>query len=127
MAASIPWTVPGILLGLHLPIVVVCVSQFVAALGISLEGSLLWIAIQQSVHADAISRVASWEYAATTSIMPLGYLLVGPLEQAVGASAALVWCSAAVILVTCTCFLLHDVRMLERLPSSAPVAVAGEG
>ena len=121
MAASIPWTVPGILLGLHLPIYVICLFQFIGALGISVEGSLLWIAIQQSVPPEANSRVTSLEYAATTSIMPLGYLLVGPLEKAVGISAALIWCSAAVIVVTCTCFVLRDVRMFERLPPKASV------
>ena len=116
MLASIPWTVPGILLGLHLPIYVVVVFQFIGALGISVEGSLLWTAIQQSVPAEATSRVTSWEYAATMALMPLGYLLVGPLEQALGSSTALIACSIAVILVTSTCFILRDVRMLERLP-----------
>ncbi len=116
MLASIPWTIPGILLGLHLPIYLVVVFQFIAALGISVEGSLLWTAIQQSVPAEATSRVTSWEYAATMSIMPLGYLLVGPLEQALGTSTALIACSIAVILVTSTCFIVRDVRMLERLP-----------
>jgi MFS family permease len=116
MLASIPWTIPGILLGLHLPIYVVVVFQFIGALGISLEQSLLWTAIQQSVPAEATSRVTAWEYAATTSIMPLGYLLVGPLEKGVGSSAALIATSIAVIAVTSTCFMLRDVRMLERLP-----------
>jgi MFS family permease len=120
MAASIPWTVPGILLGLHLPIYIVVLFQFVGALGLSVESSLLWIAIQQSVPAGANSRVTSLEYAATTSIMPLGYLLVGPLEKAVGADTALIACSVAVILVTITCFVLRDVRMLERTPPKEP-------
>lgn len=116
MLASIPWTVPGILLGIHLPIYIVVVFQFIAAAGISVEGSLFWTAMQQSVPTEATSRVTSWDYAATMSIMPLGYLLVGPLEKAVGTSAALIACSVAVIIVTSTCFVVRDVRDLERLP-----------
>lgn len=126
MLASIPWTVPGILLGLRLPIYVIAAFQFIAAAGISVEGSLFWTAMQQSVPAEATSRVTSWDYAATMSIMPLGYLLVGPLEKAIGATTALVACSAAVIVVTSTCFVVRDVRTLEReLPEAAGAGHAG--
>jgi hypothetical protein len=129
MLASIPWTIPGILLGLHLPIYVVAVFQFIGALGISVEGSLLWTAIQQSVPAEATSRVTAWEYAATMSLMPLGYLLVGPLKSALGTSTALIACSVAVVLVTSTCFIVRDVRTLERLPpeESALASVGTDG
>jgi MFS family permease len=120
MLASMPWTVPGILLGLHLPIYVIVVFQFIAAAGISVEGSLFWTAMQQSVPAEATSRVTSWDYAATMSIMPLGYLLVGPLQNALGTATALIGCSIAVIIVTSTCFVVRDVRMLERLPPERP-------
>jgi MFS family permease len=116
MLASLPWTVPGILLGVQLPIYVIVVFQFIAAAGISVEGSLFWTAMQQSVPAEATSRVTSWDYAATMSIMPLGYLLVGPLESAVGSTTALIACSAAVIVVTSCSFAVRDVRMLERQP-----------
>lgn len=121
MLASLPWTVPGILLGLQIPIYVIVVFQFIAAAGISVEGSLLWTAMQQSVPAEAMSRVTSWEYAATMSIMPLGYLLIGPLEKALGTSTALVACSAAVIVVTATCFVLRDVRTLQRQPPAEAI------
>lgn len=117
MLASMPWTVPGILLGLHLPIYVIVVFQFIAAAGLSIEGSLFWTAMQQSVSAEATSRVTSWDYAATMSMMPLGYLLVGPLEKALGTATALIGCSVAVIVVTSTCFLVRDVRILERQPT----------
>jgi hypothetical protein len=122
MLASLPWTVPGILLGLHLPIYVIVVFQFIAAAGITAEGSLFWTAMQQTVPAEATSRVTSWDYAATMSIMPLGYVLVGPLEKAVGAAAALIACSVAVIAVTSTCFVVRDVRMLERQTPEAGLA-----
>lgn len=58
MLASIPWTVPGILLGLHLPLCVIVVFQFIAAAGISVEGSLFWTAMQQSVPAEAASSTS---------------------------------------------------------------------
>lgn len=125
MLASLPWTLPGILLGLRLPIYAVCCFQVLAGVGISMEGSLFWTAMQQTVPAEATSRVTSWDYAATTSIMPLGYLLIGPLEKSIGSSAALIWCSVAVILVTSTCFVNRDVRMLERKPTGARTPTPG--
>ena len=120
MLASVPWTVPGILLGLHLPIYVIIVFQFIAAAGITVEGSLFWTAMQQSVPAEATSRVTSWDYAATMSLMPLGYVLIGPLAHAVGSATALIACSVAVIAVTSTCFVVRDVRIMERAPISKP-------
>jgi len=116
MLASLPWTLPGILLGLHLPIYVIGFFQFIAALGITVEGALFWTAMQQNVPAESMSRVTSWDYAATMCFMPLGYALVGPLVSLIGISAALIGCSAAVILVTSACFLVRDVRMLQSAP-----------
>jgi MFS family permease len=127
MLASLPWTLPGVFLGLHVPIYVVGFSQFIAAAGITVEGALFWTTMQQNVPAESMSRVTSWDYAATMSIMPLGYALVGPLEGAVGASSALIGCSVAVILITSTCFVLRDVRMLSsvKAPNAFPMSPPG--
>ncbi|HEX3802427.1 MAG TPA: MFS transporter [Solirubrobacteraceae bacterium] len=119
MLASLPWTLPGIFLGLHFPIYVVGLFQFVSAAGITVEGALFWTTMQQNVPAESMSRVTSWDYAVTMSIMPFGYALVGPLVGLVGVSAALIGCSVAVVLVTSTCFLVREIRMLESVP---PVA-----
>jgi MFS family permease len=119
MLASLPWTLPGIFLGLHVPMYVVGFFQFIAAAGITVEGALFWTAMQQNVPAESMSRVTSWDFAATMSIMPVGYALVGPLEGLVGASSALIGCSVAVILVTSTCFLVRDVRMLPSQPAAS--------
>ncbi len=122
MLASMPWTLPGALLGLHLPIYVVVVCQFIAALGITVEGTLLWTTMQQNVPERAMSRVTSLEYAATMSVMPLGYVLIGPLQKSLGTSTTLIGCSLAVILVTSLCFIVRDVRMLESTPPTLPPA-----
>jgi hypothetical protein len=119
MLASLPWTLPGVLLGLHLPIYVVIVCQFLAALGITVEGTLLWTTMQQEVPERAMSRVTSLEYAASTSVMPLGYVLIGPLQKALGTSTTLIGCSFAVIVVTSICFIVRDVRMLESRPPAS--------
>jgi MFS family permease len=124
MLASLPWTLPGVLLGLHLPIYLVVVCQFIAALGITVEGTLLWTTMQQTVPERAMSRVTSLEYAATMSVMPLGYVLIGPLQQSVGTSTTLIGCSLAVILVTSLCFMIQDVRMLESTPPDHPKAAS---
>jgi MFS family permease len=116
MLASLPWTLPGILLGLHLPIYLIGFFQFIAAMGITAESTLFWTAMQQNVPAHAMSRVTSWDFAVTMSIMPLGYVLIGPLQSKIGASAALIGCSLAVMLVTSTCFLFRDVRTLQSIP-----------
>jgi nicotinamide riboside transporter PnuC len=85
-------------------------------------GWLLWTTMQQNVPERAMSRVTSLEYAATMSVMPLGYVLIGPLQQSLGASTTLIACSLAVILVTSFCFIIRDLRTLELTPPNHPAA-----
>jgi MFS family permease len=85
-----------------LPTALVAGLEFVTGIGVALAFTLWETALQQHIPPAAQSRVSSFDYFASLTLMPFGYLIVGPiagrlgpLPTAVGASAlTLVACAA---------------------------------
>jgi MFS family permease len=114
-----PYMAFGILLGLHAPIYFVDLLQVTAGAGMTASNAMWWTAMQQHVPKEAMSRVISYEYASTMSIMPIGAALAGPLAHALGASSALILCCAATIGIKALTMLVRDIRVLPGGPPSA--------
>lgn len=116
-----------------LPALMVASLAAVAAIAI---GNAFWdTMLQQHIPADAISRVSSLDWAISLVFMPLGYLLAGPLADAVGVTAALLIAAGAGLAANIGLLLVPDIRRLERVddalderrePASPPVAAAPE-
>ena len=116
-----------------LPALMVASLAAVAAIAI---GNAFWdTMLQQHIPADAISRVSSLDWAISLVFMPLGYLLAGPLADAVGVTAALLIAAGAGLAANIGLLLVPDIRRLERVddalderrePASTPVAAAPE-
>ncbi len=122
--AFCPATLPGITLALHAPIYVVGACQLLSGLGMTVLNTFWWTAMQENVPAASMSRVSSWDYAATLAIMPLGFALAGPLAGAIGVSAALLATSVGALLVTLTALLVRDIRVLPSRASAEPQLAA---
>ena len=121
--AFLPALLPGIVLGLKLPLAVVVVAQFLSGVGMTVMGALWWTAMQEHIPPQAISRVSSYDWAGTLAVMPIGYALVGPVANSFGAGATLVWCFVAALVVTLTALLVPAIRNLEArpAPSAEPI------
>jgi MFS family permease len=74
-------------LGSPLPLVVVC------ALGTGFGFSLLMIwwetALARHIPPSALGRVSAWDWMGSLALLPVGYLLAGPLADALGARTVL--------------------------------------
>jgi Transmembrane secretion effector len=71
-----------------LPAVIVAAAIFGGAVII---GNVLWeTAIQQEVRPERLGRVASFDVLLSVGLLPVGYLIAGPLSAAVGLRLALV-------------------------------------
>ncbi len=119
--AFLPALLPGIALGLQLPLVLVAVCQFASGIGFTVMGALWWTSMQEHIPPEAISRVSSYDWAGTLAVAPIGYALVGPLSNRFGADATLIWCYVGALLVTLSALLVPDIRDLRAKPP--PVAV----
>jgi MFS family permease len=115
-----PALAAGVALGLHAPIYIVGLLQITAGAGATASNALWWTAMQQNVPPAAMSRVISYEYASTLSIVPVGAALAGPFAHAIGVSPALVLCSAAAVAVNLIVLLVPDIRHLEAKDVAAP-------
>lgn len=85
----------------------------VTALTIS---NTLWLtSLQEHIPRDALSRVSSYDWMVSLVFMPLGYVLAGPLAEAVGIEATLA--GAAVVLAGASLAVLAvpSVRQLRRV------------
>ncbi len=84
---------------------------------------MLWhTTMQQEIPPEKLSRVYSYDALGSIGLVPIGYVLAGPIADAIGVRATL-WGAAAVgIAVTLAVLLVRDVRTLERRVGVQPVA-----
>jgi MFS family permease len=97
--AAVPLSLQSIALALQTPVWVIAGAAFIAGAGLSVHLTLWFTVFQQQVPPHAQSRVASYDTLGSFVLMPLGYVIVGPLTDAIGASATL-WCAVAVMWAT---------------------------
>jgi MFS family permease len=111
-----------ILLALRVDAWEIAMGAFVTGFGL-LFGNALWeTTLQEQVPPAVLSRVTAYDWFGSLAFQPLGYVLVGPVAAALGASGTL-WAGATLMLVvTAAVLTLPSVRQIEaRAP--APEAV----
>ncbi len=113
--AYTPAMLPGVALGLHAPIYVVGVLQFVSGVGMTMSNTFLWTALQEQIPPEAMSRVSSFEYGGSLSVTPIGYALAGPLAVAIGPGPALIVMCGTAVLLNPLVLLVREVRNLTRV------------
>ena len=96
-----------------------------AGIAVSLFFTLWDTSIQEQVAAAAVSRVSSYDFAASLGLMPLGMAVAGPLADGVGLQATLVLMSGAGMLAALAWLAVPDVRRIRRGgPGDPPVVAA---
>jgi MFS family permease len=100
-----------------------------AGIAVSLFFTLWDTSIQEQVPPHAVSRVSSYDFAASLGLMPLGMALAGPVAGELGLHATLVAMSAAGVMVALAWLAVPDVRRVRRAapePAAPDEAVALE-
>jgi MFS family permease len=100
-----------------------------AGIAVSLFFTLWDTSIQEQVPPHAVSRVSSYDFAASLGLMPLGMALAGPIAGELGLHATLVAMSAAGVMVALAWLAVPDVRRVRRAapePAAPDEAVALE-
>lgn len=81
-------------------------------------------ALQERIPSAAQSRVSSFDYLGSLTLMPLGYVLVGPVSQQLGVRTTAVWASVASGLVCLAVAATPGLRALVRLDRQEDVVPA---
>lgn len=96
-----------------------------AGIAVSLFFTLWDTSIQEQVAPAAVSRVSSYDFAASLGLMPLGMAVAGPLADSVGLQTTLVLMSGAGMLAALAWLAVPDVRRIRRGgPGDPPVVAA---
>jgi MFS family permease len=89
MLMVLAWPVMSALFALGSPLPVVVLFAFASGVGFSLL--IIWweTALARHIPPSALSRVSAWDWMGSLALLPLGYLLAGPLAEMLGARVVL--------------------------------------
>jgi MFS family permease len=96
-----------------------CALQFVAGIGVTAFFTLWEVSLQEHIPGDALSRVSSFDYLASTILMPVGTAVAGPLAASLGTQRTLLGMSAAGIASALAFLAVPGVRHLPRVETAA--------
>jgi predicted MFS family arabinose efflux permease len=96
------------------PLVVVVVAAFASGYLVEIFGVLWVTTYQQEIPHDKLSRLSAYDAIGSWALMPLGFIVAGPVGTAVGTRATFIGGAIFVVVATGLVFLSRDVRMLER-------------
>ncbi|HEY4895765.1 MAG TPA: MFS transporter [Solirubrobacteraceae bacterium] len=109
------WPISSILYAAGVTLAVVLPATVVAGVGISLL-EIWWLtALAERIPPATLSRVTSFDWMVSCSLLPLGYVLAGPLAARLGAVEVLIGGSALACVAFALGLLPRETRMLERL------------
>jgi MFS family permease len=116
------YAAPIAALAVRAPLVIVAAAAFLAGLSLSSWDTLWSTTVQREVPPDVLSRVSSYDWLGSVALLPVGFVLAGPLADALGLSGALWFAVIAVVVSTLATLAVPSVRNLRAPPSAPPPA-----
>ena len=115
MLAMLWWPVAVIPFAVGVTLIVVVPLCVLAGAGFSLFNVLWLTALAERIPPEALSRVTSYDWMVSFALLPLGYLIAGPLAASLGAVDVLIGATALAGLALLLGLAPREMRMLERL------------
>jgi hypothetical protein len=109
-------------LAIPAPLPIVIASAFATGFSIEIFGVLWDTAVQQEIPQEKLSRISSYDALGSWALMPVGFIVAGPVGAALGARATFLGAAALTIVATGLVLLSRDVRTLERHAAAAVTA-----
>lgn len=113
--------IPLFMLAPPLPVAAIAAGYAVGLGGISFGSSLWETTLQSQIPREVLSRVSSYDWLVSLVFMPVGFVLLGPLADAVGVSTTLIGAGAVIAVVNLAVAAVPGVR---RVTSTVPDAAA---
>jgi hypothetical protein len=116
----LPWPAVIGIFGLGVPLVLLVPLFAAAGVGIALFGIWWETALAERVPPQALSRVSAYDWMGSLALLPLGYLVAGPLGEALGESLVLVAGSACATLAIAAGMVVRETWTMRRLDAAIP-------
>jgi MFS family permease len=121
------WCPMQVAYALDAPLELVLPAAVVGGFGFALFDVWWLTALAERIPPDRLSRVSSYDWMFSLGLLPVGYLLAGPLADAVGAIEVLAVGSALALAAWLLALIPRETRALERItPSRGAERVTGE-
>lgn len=120
MLLVLPWPVSSLAFALALPLPVLFVLFFAGGIGFALFGIWWETALAERVPPHQLSRVSAYDWMVSLSLLPVGYLISGPLGEALGERLVLGVGAVIAGVALAAGLLVRDtwtLRRLERVPA----------
>jgi hypothetical protein len=114
-AAVATFALPPALLAVPASTAAIAAGALVAAFGLTVFNTLFVTTMQEQVPPEALSRVTAHDWLASVAFLPLGYVLAGPLSDAIGIRELLVAGALFELAGSLTLVALPSVRAIERV------------
>ncbi len=102
------------------PLALVAPAIAASGTGVALFDVWWLTALAERIPPDKLSRVTSYDWMVSLALLPLGYVLAGPVGDALGETNVLLGGSAIAFVALALGQLPRETRMLERLPGGGP-------
>lgn len=96
---------------------VVALLEALTGVGVVVCFTVWETALQERIPAAAQSRVSSFDYLGTLSLMPIGYIVIGPLVAAIGNVRTAAVGTVVTLAIAAAVAAGRDVRRLRALPA----------
>ena len=107
------------LLAAKAPVAVIAVGAFAGGLGLSVFNTVFETTVQRLVEPQALSRVSSFVWMLSASLLPLGFAVAGWVGNWIGAQDTLAVAAVWAVVSTAVVLAVPDVRNLRLEPAKA--------
>ena len=115
MLLALPWPASFAIFALGLPVVALLPIFALTGTSVALFGVWWETALAERVPPHVLSRVSAYDWMGSLALLPLGYVLAGPLGEKFGATEVLIGGSLLALLSLTSTLFVRDVRELTRL------------
>ncbi|HTA37237.1 MAG TPA: hypothetical protein VK761_11030, partial [Solirubrobacteraceae bacterium] len=115
MLAIILWPIAAVLYAAGVTLVLVLPAMLIGGGGIALFDVWWTTALAERIAPDKLSRVSSYDWMVSLALLPLGYVLAGPLARTLGSVDVLLGGSVLAAVALALGLLPRQTRMLRRL------------
>jgi hypothetical protein len=111
----LPWPAVTVLFAVAAPLALLIPLFALAGVGLALFGIWWETALAERVPPHTLSRVSAYDWMGSLALLPVGYLLAGPLGDALGAEPVLAVGSALATVVVAGGLVVREIWTLPRL------------
>jgi MFS family permease len=122
---ALPWPLAMVVFAAGPPLPVLCLAMAAAGVGIGLFGVWWETALAQRIPPHLLSRVSAWDWMGSTALLPIGYLVAGPLGDRVGDARVMVYGGLVGFVAVAAGLLPRSTRTLRASPVLRPATDAG--